>query len=166
MRKTPQSTEDPQPATSGGETAKHKGNERCAKCPRMCGPPPRPTIEAQQMTQETRQNSARGCFAENATATCRGCLRDLQKRPRAPPVLFGSCRGVAGGRRWRASLAGVAGGRRWRSRRRSRTKTAVISITGTKTRHTHKPRKHQTAHCERRRHARNATAECGQDTAD
>ena len=61
--------------------------------------------------------------------------------------------GVAGGRRWRASLAGVraslagvAGG----CRRRSRTKTAVISIKGTKTRHTHKPKKQTAHHSERR----------------
>ena len=57
-----------------------------------------------------------------------------------------SLAGVAGGRRWRASLAGVAGG----CRRRSRTKTAVISIKGTKTRHTHKPPKQTAHHSERR----------------
>ena len=62
--------------------------------------------------------------------------------------------GVAGGRRWRASLAGVAGGRR----RRSRTKIAVMSIKGTKTRHTHKPRK-QSAHSERRWLTCHTTAE-------
>ena len=50
--------------------------------------------------------------------------------------------------------AGVAGGRR----RRSRTKIAVISIKGTKTRHTRKPR-NQTAHSERRWLARHSTAE-------
>ena len=63
------------------------------------------------------------------------------KRPtHANPLLSSqvmATAGVAGGRRWRASLAGVAGGRR----RRSRTKIAVISTKGTKTRHTHKPRK-------------------------
>ena len=50
--------------------------------------------------------------------------------------------------------AGVAGGRR----RRSHTKIAVISIKGTKTRHTHKPR-NQTAYSERRWLARHSTAE-------
>ena len=82
-----------------------------------------------------------------AAVVCGTYRNDPEHRPFFSGRAEASLAGVAGGRRWRASLAGVAGGRRWRSRRRSRTKTAVISITGTKTRHTHKPRKHQTAHC-------------------
>ena len=110
----------------------------------------------------------------NTAVTCRGYSLDLKDPPWASPIAFEPAHG-GGGRRWRAPLAGVAGGRRWRAslagvaggrRRRSRTKIAVISIKGTKTCHTHKPRK-QTAHSERRWLARHTTAEHSrEDTAD
>ena len=97
----------------------------------------------------------------NTAVTCRGYSKDPKYPPRASPITFEPGDGVVG-RRWRASLVDIAGGRR----RRSRTKIAVISIKGTKTRYTHEPRT-QTAHSERRWLARHTTAEHSrEDTAD
>ena len=114
-----------------GKNPEH-GHQACVRGWRFCG----------RSTTKTPHGGSRAVFGGlvNTVAICRGCSQDLKEPPRASPIAFEPGHG-AGERRWLASLAGVAGGRR----RRSRKKIAVISIAGTKTRYTYKPRKQNSA---------------------
>ena len=62
-------------------------------------------------------------------------------------------------------VASAASRRPWPAPWRSPTKRPTNFTKATKTPHSPIHRKQRTAHCERRRHARDITAECGEDTA-